>query len=315
MSNTMKGVVLQGTVPQLRHDLPVPPVAKGEVRVKVLYSTVNGHEIELAANRPMRLLNKLLGARGEVQTGLEFSGVVETDGEVFSKGEKVLGYVDLTKGWKPHAEYLSIPEAYLARLPDRLCPAEAAALPMSALTALVALRDIGKVRAGDSILILGASGGVGVMAVQIAKMLGAKTTAVASSAHHELLKTLGADALIDYRSDDIAQIDQRYALIFDLTTMYRYAQVRHLLTTDGVFVPANPFNSLIDMIVHRKAVRWLLVDKGDSAQIGELADWAATGQLKAVIDQKFELPHYQEAFERALARGKAGRVLIEIQEA
>ena len=98
MLNTMTGIVLQEATPHLRNDLPIPPVKKGEVRVRILYSTVNGHEIELAANKGMRFLNKLMGAKGEVQTGLEFSGIVETDGQVWSKGDKVLGYVYLTKG-------------------------------------------------------------------------------------------------------------------------------------------------------------------------------------------------------------------------
>ena len=233
----MKGIVFQGDNPQLKSDLPVPPVKKGEVRVKILYSTVNGHEIELATNKRMRFLNRLMGAKGEVQTGLEFSGVVETDGEDLKKGEKVLGYVDLTKGWKPHAEYISIPETYLARLPKSLSPKDAATLPMSALTALVTLRDVADIKAGDSVLILGATGGVGVMAIQLASALGAKTTAVASSKHHQLLQELGADTLIDYKSTDITKTNQQYDLIFDLTTTYRFRQIQHLLTDGGIFCP------------------------------------------------------------------------------
>ncbi|MEM8861401.1 MAG: NAD(P)-dependent alcohol dehydrogenase [Chloroflexota bacterium] len=308
----MKGIVIEGDTPQLRSDLPVPPVKKGEVKVRILYSTVNGHEIELAANKRMRFLSRLMGAKGEVQTGLEFSGVVETEGELFRKGENVLGYVDLTKGWKPHAEYISIPEKYLARLPESLSPKEAATLPMSALTALVTLREVADIKAGDSVLILGATGGVGVMAIQLASALGAKTTAVASSKHHQLLQELGTDNLIDYKTTDITQTTEQYDLIFDLTTNYRYQQIRHLLTDSGIFVPADPFKSLFDILFYRKSVKWLLVDRGDSALIAELAELATNGKLKAVIDSHFELAGYKAAFERALSRGKAGRVLIKL---
>lgn len=311
---TMKGIVLKDMAPQLRDDLPIPPIRAGEVRVKILYTTVNGHEIELAANNGMRFFSKLMGARGEVQTGLEFSGIVESDGKVFSQGDKVLGYVDLANGWKPHAEYISIPEAYLAALPEAVTLEDAAAIPMSAMTALVALRDVAPISAGTSVLILGASGGVGVMAVQIAALLGAKTTAVASAKHHALLEELGADTLIDYKTTDITQTSEQYAVILDMTATYRYQQLRHLLTDDGIFIPANPFGSLVDMVLHRKSVGWLYVNKGDSKMLAELADWAAEGHLKSIIDSEFELADYQAAFEKALERGKSGRILLKFAD-
>ncbi len=310
----MQGIVLNDASPQLRNDLPIPPIGAGEVLVKILYTTVNGHEIDLATDKAMQFLNKLMGARGDVKTGLEFSGIVESDGEVFTTGDKVLGYVHLVKGWKPHAEYIAIPEQYLAPLPASLPVTDAAALPMSAMTALVALRDIAHIQDGDSVLILGASGGVGVMAVQIASILGAKITAVASAKHHELLTELGADTLIDYKTTDITQTTAKYAMVLDLTTNYRFKQIRHLLDDDGYFIPANPFNSLLDMLRYRKAVRWLYVDKGDSKMLAELVHWATTGKLKSIIDSQFDLTDYKDAFDHAMSRGKSGRILLKIGE-
>ncbi|MEM6530522.1 MAG: NAD(P)-dependent alcohol dehydrogenase, partial [Chloroflexota bacterium] len=311
---TMKGIVLNGTAPQLHNSLPIPPIGNREVRVKILYSTVNGHEIERESNRGFRFLNKLMGAKGKVQTGLEFSGIVESDGKVFSSGEKVLGYVDLARGWKPHAEYISISEQYLAPLPASLSLADAATLPMSAMTALVALRDIGQITQGTTVLILGASGGVGVTAVQIASILGASITTVAGASHHQLLKDLGADTVIDYKTTDITETDTQYELILDMTANYRFNQIRHLLTDDGIFIPANPFSALFDMLLNRKRIGWLYVDRGDSKMLTELAEWAAAGKLKSVIDSTFDLEDYRAAFDRALSRGKAGRVLIKIGE-
>jgi len=308
--DTMKGIVLKESKPQLRTDLPIPPIKAGEVRVKIIYSTVNGHEIELASNNMMQLLNKIMGARGDVKTGLEFSGIVQSDGQTFKTGDHVIGYIDLSKGWRPHAEYISIPEKYLAHLPESISFGEAAAVPMSAMTALVALRDIGNIKANDSVLILGASGGVGVMAVQIARILGANITAVASGKHHYMLQELGADTLIDYKTTDITQTNGQYDLILDMTATYQFKQLRHLLKNDGDFIPADPFNSLFDLLRYRNTVRWLLVDKGDTQMLTELAEWMVSGQLKSIIDSEFELSDYEEAFSKALSRGKPGRILL-----
>ncbi len=310
----MKGIVLNGKEPVLKQDLPIPPIANGEVKVRVIYSTVNGHEIELASSKSARLLGKIMGARGEVQTGLEFTGVVETKGQTFSVGDKVFGYIDMTKGWKPHAEYISIPEQYLAHLPDALSESSTAALPMSAMTALTALRDIAKVQTGDSVLIFGASGGVGITAIQIAKILGATVTAVASAKHHELLTELGADKCIDYRTTNVSDMTGQYSAILEMTTQYRLKQIKHLLKDNGIFMPANPFNNLLDFLFNGRLTKWLFVDKGNTEQLNQIAAWAKLGLIKPVIDQEFELTHYKDAFKRALERGKAGRVLLKMAD-
>lgn len=309
--DTMAGIVLDGRRPQLREDLPVPAPAAGEVLVRVTHATVNGHEIEVAASSVLRFLGKLFGARGEVQTGLEFAGVVRSDGERHRIGDEVLGYVDVIKGWKPHAELIAIREDYLAHRPDAVPPVDAAALPMSGQTALVALRDIADVQEGDSVLILGASGGVGVMAVQIARLLGAEVTAVATATHHPLLRELGADTVLDARELDLSAHRGAYELVFDLTTTHRYKHVRHLLAPRGSFIPADPLRSMFDVLFRRRA-RVLWVDKGDAKKLDQLATWAASGELISVIDEVFPLSCAEAAFARALARGKAGRVVLEL---
>ncbi|MEO0600594.1 MAG: hypothetical protein AAF211_04105, partial [Myxococcota bacterium] len=111
-ASTMRGLVLDPEAPhalRLRHDLPVPEPGPGEIRVRVTHSTVNGHEVELARNPLVRGLGWLRGARGEVRTGLEFSGVVDVGGELFDEGETVMGYAEVTAGPRPHADYVVIP--------------------------------------------------------------------------------------------------------------------------------------------------------------------------------------------------------------
>ncbi len=309
--DTMRGIVLDGQRPQLAEDLSIPTPRAGEVLVRVTHATVNGHEIQVASNAVLCCLGKLMGAKGPVRTGLEFAGVVQSDGEHLSAGDEVLGYVDMTRGWRPHAEFIAIPEGYLALRPGTVPQPTAAALSMSGQTALVALRDLADVQAGDAVLVLGASGGVGVMAVQIARLMGAEVTAIANRSHHPLLRDLGAHTVIHSRDLDLSALTGDYKLVLDLTTIYRYRQVRHLLAADGSFVPANPLNSLFDVLV-RGQVRYLWVDKGDQGKLDELAAWAADGKLEAVIDQVYPLGDMESAFSRALERGKAGRVVLEL---
>ena len=307
----MNGIVLKGLVPQLRTDIPVPEPQAGEVLVRITHATVNGHEIELAASSVMRLLGKLMGARGEVQTGLEFTGTVQTSSSRFKKGDEVLGYVDMTKGWKPHADYVAIPEDFLALRPEGLSAIDAAAIPMSAQTALVALRDMANVQPGDRVLVVGASGGVGLMAVQIGRLLGGQVTAVANPKHHQLLLNLGAEETVNSGDQGLASLTGGYVLILDMTTMLRFKQVRHLLAERGVFLPANPLNSLWD-IMFKKQVQYLWVDKGDHNKLAELTQWALSGDLKSVIDGVYPVERLGDAFARALERGKAGRVVLEL---
>lgn len=308
--NSMKGIVLNNNQPILRSNLPIPVPKTGEVLVRVTHSTVNGHEIQMAANRMIRLIGKIMGAKGEVQTGLEFSGVVESNGTHFSTGDDVLGYVDMTTGWKPHAQFISIPETYLAHKPHSLSSVDAAALPMSGQTALVALKDIARTEPGDSILILGASGGVGVMGIQIAKSLGARVTAVGRKTHHSLLEELGAETLVDSTNLDLSKLEGNYNLVFDLTTAYRYRHIRHLLHKQkGVFIPANPLNSLTDIWL-RPNVRYLWVVRGNTPLLEQLATMAASRTLKPVIDKIYPLSDARAAFSRATVRGKAGRVVL-----
>ncbi len=312
---TMKGIILSGKRPQIINNIPMPPVADGEVLVKILHSTVNGHEIEMASSSFMRFLNKIMGARGRVLTGIEFSGIVESNGQDFKISDQVLGYVDYVKGWKSHAEFISIPEKYLGKRPDSLTSAEASTLPMSGMTAIVALRDTAKIKGGDSVLITGASGGVGVLAIQIAKIFGANVTAMASGTHSDRLTQLGADSIIDYKQIKMKDLEEKYDLVFDLSTHYRYRNIRHLLKDGGIFIPANPLNSLFDMMIHKDKVKWLFVDKGDTDLINELVEWVTSGKLKAVIDSEFSLSNVDSAFEHALERGKIGRVVLEISRA
>ncbi|MEM7156321.1 MAG: NAD(P)-dependent alcohol dehydrogenase [Myxococcota bacterium] len=310
--STMRGLVLDPSAEigvRLREDLTLPTPKKGEIRVQVAYSSVNGHEFELARNPLVRLTRRLRRAPGEVQTGLEFAGVVDADGASFSRGERVFGYVDMIAGWKPHGEFLAIPEAYVARAPEGVPLARAAALPMSAQTALVALREVAGVQPGQHTLILGASGGVGVMAVQIARILGAEVTAVASAKVHERLADLGATQTVDYRQTPLEHMTGSFDAILDFSRTAYLSHVRHLLADGGMFIPADPLRNIVDVTLSRRA-KWLMVDRGDRALLEEIARWVEQGRLEPIVDEVFEFARWPAAVTRSHERGRLGRTML-----
>ncbi len=308
----MLGLVLDDEGrPILRKDLPKPTPGPLEVLVRVTHTTINGHEFALARSPLVRGLAWLRGAPGRVRTGLEFAGIVASDGHELERGTRVMGYVDMIAGWKTHGEFIAIPRSQLARVPADLTMAEAATLPMGGQTALVALRDVAAIGAGQRVLIFGASGGVGVMALQIAAVLGARVTAVASPRHRSLLEDLGADELVDPEHAPPESMRGRYDAILDFTSTLPLRRVRQLLGERGVFVPADPLANLRDIVLSRRT-RWLMVDRGDAEHLEQLARWVEDGQLRAVVDQVHDLEQWQVAVDRGYARGKAGRVVLHL---
>ncbi|MBX2803192.1 MAG: NADP-dependent oxidoreductase [Myxococcales bacterium] len=311
-SQSMRGLVFDARAPalvRLRDDLSPPSAGRGEVCVRVTHSTVNGHEFELARHPMFRVLSFLKGARGPVRTGLEFAGVVATDGETVRTGDRVMGYVDLLAGHRPHADYVTIPEPYLGPVPAGVSLAQASTLPMSGLTALAALRDVAGVEAGQHVLVIGAAGGVGVLAVQIARILGASATAMATQAHHARLQALGATRTIDHRRTPIADLEGSFDAILDFSDTLRLRDVGHLLTRQGTFVPADPVANL-PSIVTSSRVGYLMVDRGDASRLAELAAWVEAGRLQPVVDQSFPLDHWQQAVSHSHTRGRMGRTVL-----
>lgn len=294
---------------RLRSDLPRPEPRVGEVVVRVSHATVNGHEFDLAANPLTRVLAWLRRAPGEVRTGLEFAGVVEADGETFRAGESVMGYVDMIAGWRPHAEFVAIPEAYLAPVPEGVSLERASTLPMSGLTALAAVRDLARLGPGRSLLLVGATGGVGVLALQIARKLGASTTALASSRYHAALRELGATHTVDYREVSLSELDGPFDAVLDFSATLRLSQIARLLTPEGVFVPADPIRNLGDVLFSRRT-RWLMVDRGNGPRLRELGQWVADGELESILDQVFALSDWEQAVERGHTRGRLGRAVL-----
>jgi NADPH:quinone reductase-like Zn-dependent oxidoreductase len=217
--------------------MPVP--AADEVLVRVRAASVNPYDWHLMRGEPRvaRLMPGVMGLRGpSVRVlGCDMAGRVEAAGRAvtrFGPGDEVVG---LLPGGG-FGEYVTVKEDLLTRKPHNLSYEQAAAVPMAGVTALLGLRDEGRVRPGQAVLINGASGGVGTFAVQIAKSFGAKVAAVCSAASADLVRSIGADEVIDYRTEDFTRAGPRFDLMLDVAGSRPVPAARRALTRTGTFV-------------------------------------------------------------------------------
>ena len=254
--------------------------------------------------------------------GADVAGRVEAVGKnvtQFKVGDEVYG--DLAaSGCGSFAEYVAVPEKALALKPVNLTFEEAAAFPMAAVTALQGLRDAGKLQAGHKVLIQGASGGVGSFAVQIAKVLGAEVTAVCSTRNMELVRSLGADHVIDYTKEDFTKNGKQYDLILAVNGYHPITDYKGALTSKGIYVMAGGTTKQIFEAV----LRGSFVSEKDGRKLGALtaqpkqADLiylkglAEAGKVKPVIDKRYPLSETAQAL-RYLGEGHArGKVVITV---
>ena len=252
--------------------------------------------------------------------GGDLAGTIEAVGKdvtEFEPGDEVFG----TSGasW---AEYAPAREPRLVRKPANVSFEEAASVPIAATTALQALRDRGQVQPGQKVLINGASGGVGTFAVQIAKALGADVTAVCSTQNVELVRSLGADRVVDYTQEDFTRSGERHELMLDVCGSRRLSELRRVLTRDatvvlvGARMSAKGLGPLPHLVATRLAsvlrsqtVSMFLakITKEDLAVLGELLE---SGKVKPVIDRRFELSALPDAL-RYLGEGHArGKIVV-----
>ena len=312
-------------LPDLRLEEVEKPVPRdNEVLVAVHASSITVHNLGLVSGKPffIRLMgNGLLRPKIKIP-GSDIAGQVEAVGrnvKQFKPGDEVFGD-STTYRFGAFAEYVSVPENALALKPSSISFEEAAAVPQAGLVALQGLRDKGQIKAGQKVLINGASGGVGTFAVQIAKYFGAEVTGVCSTRNLDMVRSLGADHVIDYTKDDFTKSGQRYDLIF--ATAYRSIfDYKRVLSPQGVYVStggpgmARIFQDmLLGPLISRKAGKkmvggWVLIPNKDLAFMNDLIE---AGKVKPVIDRRYLLSEAAEAF-RYFGEGHArGKVVIAV---
>lgn len=294
------------------------------VLIKVHAASVNPidwHELE---GKPYLVRTSTgWGAPHDTRLGTDFAGTVEAVGKDvtrFKPGDEVFGGADGS-----FAEYLTLPENRAVALkPANLTFEEAAAVPVTALTALQALRDHGKLRSGQKVLINGAGGGVGTFAVQIAKALGADVTGVTSTANLALVRSLGADHVVDYKRQDFTRQGQRYDLIVDLGGGHSLRDYRRAMTPKGIYVMVgkqhigqwiDPLVSFIEPAVMSRFVSQQFVTflaRLDKADLLTVRDLIQAGKVRPVVDRSYPLGKTADAFRYAETGHARGKVVISI---
>jgi NADPH:quinone reductase-like Zn-dependent oxidoreductase len=302
-------------------DVEVPQVGDEEVLVRVRAAGLDRGAWHIMAGMPylMRIVGYGLRRPKVAGLGSEVAGVVEAVGAKVTglrPGEAVFGTCSAS-----FAEYASARPDRLARMPANLTFEQAAAVPVSALTALQALRDRGRVQAGQRVLVIGASGGVGTFAVQLAKAFGATVTGVCSTPKVGLVRSIGADHVIDYTQADITDDDQRYDLVLDIGGNRPLSQLRRALARDGTLVlvggeGGGRWTGGMDRTLRAMAlspfVRQRLgtfIANENSADLDALRALIETGAVTPVIDRVVALHEVPDAI-RDLAGGRVGGKIV-----
>ncbi|MFF2494656.1 NAD(P)-dependent alcohol dehydrogenase [Agromyces sp. NPDC058064] len=305
-----------------------PEIRDDELLVRVEATTIGPTDAAARSGRPAfaRLYFGLMRPRHAV-LGFEFAGVVERVGSSvrrFAPGDRVHGALAPEPG--AHAEFVRIAEGGLvAHVPAGWDPVDAVAIVDGFLTAIPFLRDGGRVRQGDRVLVNGASGAVGSAAVQFAKHLGAEVVGVCGPAHLDLVRSLGADRVVDYTREDVATTGERYDVVFDAVGTRSFRECRPVLTADGIYLSTVP--SLPVLLRTRRArstdsgqraanlftgLHPLAEKAADLALVGELA---AAGAIRPVIDRVLALDDVVEAHRIVDGGHKGGNLVMAISAA
>ncbi|MBO2450380.1 NADP-dependent oxidoreductase [Actinomadura barringtoniae] len=247
--------------------------------------------------------------------GWDVSGVVEEVGfgvTLHKPGDEVFGMLKYPEGVGSHAEYVVAPSRYFARKPANIDHVQAGALPLAALTAWQALVEVAGVREGHRVLIHAAAGGVGHLAVQIAKARGAHVIGTASAPKHELLRGLGADELIDYRTTDFAEAVQDLDIVLD-TIGGDYAERSLIVLRRGGSLVSIAGRQTPDLDADARGVKWerMLVEP-DQYAMREIAALAAEGRLRAEIDTVLPLEEAAKAHERGETNRATGKIVLTV---
>ena len=243
--------------------------------------------------------------------GAECAGVVEAVGLMvkdLKPGDRVMASLGLAGGG--YAEYVLATDKNVIKLPDAVDFSQAAAMPIAAGTALQALRDKGKLRPGDRVLINGATGGVGTYAIQIAKLLGGEVTAVCSPEGAALARQLGADHVVDYNTTDFTKSIEQFSLVFDAVGKSSFDECRNILTESGIYVttlpsPKQMLEQVVSIFTKQKAES--LIFTFHQEDMNWLLKQVADGQLLSVIERTYhldELPLAHAASEAGHVKGK-----------
>lgn len=291
-------------------DAPVPVVEDDQVLVRVAAASVNPIDWQLRDG----LVKLFIRVRFPVILGCDVAGTVVQVGRRVSRlrvGEEV--FAMMPHDWGAQAELVAIPADLVLPKPAGMTMVEAASVPATAVTAVHALRDIAGVRPGQEVLINGASGGVGIFAVQLAKALGASVTAVCGEASFPFVKDLGADHLVDYRTADFTRGERRYDVVFDTVGNHQYRGCTRVLRGRWVHVTTMPktttfLRPLFNAFTRGKVS--VVIAKPTAERMGYIRSLIDAGEMRTVIDRVFSAADVAKAQDYSKSGRAKGKIVL-----
>ncbi len=312
----------QADVLEIR-DVPIPTPDANDVLVRVHAAGVNAADWHLMTGEPYisRLAIGLRRPRNPI-VGSDFSGVVEAVGTDVTKlrvGDEVMGEAD--RGCL--ADFVCVPEKYVVGKPTHLTHQQAAAIPMGALTALQAVRDAGQLKPGQSVLVIGASSGVGIYAVQIAVAMGATVTGVCSGRNTDMVTSLGATEVVDYTREDFVDAGERYDLVVDIIANRSLAEIRSVIRPKGryvmvgaasmgrVFGLGRQVRTIVTSPFVSQRLRPMLARRTQE-DLERVREMAEAGQLVPVIDRDYPFEDSAAAIRQVQDGHARGKVVVTV---
>ena len=299
-------------------EIDKPSVADDEILVKIHAASIQQTDIRFRTGTPFlaRILAGLLKPKNQT-LGCDYSGTVEATGKnvnEYNVGDEVYGQLDKRTG--THAEYISLSMKEVSPKPKNLNFVEAASVGVAGTMALQCLRNHGEIQRGQKVLINGASGGIGTFAVQIAKSYDTEVTGVCSTANLELVKSIGADHVIDYTKEDFTKRADEYDIIFDAVRKNTFANCKNALSSKGIYVTTEFGPSIMlqmKMNSNPNGKRMVgMLGKIDPEDLVFLTELIEAGKIRPVIDRTYPLEEITDAH-RYVEKGHAkGKVIIEI---
>jgi 2-desacetyl-2-hydroxyethyl bacteriochlorophyllide A dehydrogenase len=314
----MKAIVFDryGDIDVLQYQELSKPIAKpDQLLVQVHASSINPVDWKIRQGH----LQLLSGFNFPRIVGSDISGVVVEVGldvTKFKPGDEVYTFLNPMTGGAC-AQYCVVSESAVSIKPQGITHAQAAAVPIAGLTALQALRDLGDIQSGKKVLINGASGGVGIFAVQIAKAMNAEVTGICSAKNSNFVKDLGANFVLDYAEIDFAKQTQKYDIILDAVGKRTFAECENVLENDGVYISTLPsFDNLapmfLSLFISGKKAKLIVANANDS-DLGSLRELIESGKIDPIVDRTYSLQEVAAAHAYSETGRAVGKIAISIE--
>ena len=295
-------------------DVEKPEPDANSILVRVKASSINPVDYKVRRG-DMKILS---GKKFPKNAGADFAGVIEKAGENvagYRKGDEIYGFLNPMKGGA-YSDYLIADPANVSLKPEKFSFEQAASMPIAALTALQALNYLGNVNEGTTVLINGATGGVGSFAVQLAKTLGAKVTGICSENNMKLCKDLGADEVFKYAEEELNKSGRKFDVFFDAAAKSTFSKSKKFINSRGIYITTIPgigviINRIFNFLPFKKKSKFIMV-KSSGIDLAILTGFAMTETLEPVIAKSFKLEDVADAQELAENGKFRGKIVVKI---